>query len=130
MQAVGGHLAGGDAAHFLRHGGVPGTGGGQLAGEDGGLLIETMAVDGVNAKDDRDAQAALLHGGLLHLAGVVAQHMQEGARAQLRPAQGFLAAHDGIGHLHGLGGLFFQGHLRKQGFDLLTDGFVIHAFSS
>ena len=85
-------------------------------------------MDGVNAENNRDAQAAFLQGGLLHLAGVVAQHMQEGARTQLRPAQAFLAAHHGVGHLHHLGGLLFQGHLGQQGFDLLTDGFIGHVF--
>ena len=130
VQAVGGYLASRHAAHFLRHGRVPGAGCGQLGGEDGRVLIEAVAVDGVDAENNRDAQAALMQGGLLHLAGVVAQHVQEGARAQLRPAQGFLAAHHGVGHLHHLSGLFLQGHLRQQGFDLLADGFVGHEYTS
>ena len=123
VQTVGSHLAGGDAAHFLHDVGVPGAGGGQLGGEDGGLVLQAVAVDGVDAEDHRDAQAAVLHGGALHLAGVVAQHMQEGARAQSGPAQALLAAHDGVGDLHHLRDLFLQRHLRKQLLHAEPDGF-------
>ena len=79
------------------------------------MVVERVAAHRVDAEQHRDAQACVQRG-LLHLARVVAQHMQKRARAPPGPGERLLAAHLGIGNLNHLGDLFLQRHLRQQRF--------------
>ena len=79
-------------------------------------------MNGVDAEEHRDAQPGA-HRLLLHLPRVVAQHVQERACAQPRPAQRLLAPDVRIGHLHHLRDLLLERHLVKDG---LRAGLAIH----
>ena len=126
VQAVGGHLARRHLTHRIGYIGIKGAGRCQLRREDGRVIVEAMAVNRVNAENHRNAQPGFLHRGLLNLARVVAQHMQERARAQARPAQRLLAPHDCIGHLNHLRGLLLQRHAGKQFFHARGHRFAVH----
>ena len=113
VQAVGGDLARRHASHLLHQRGIPRAGDGQLRREDRGALVEAVAVDRIDAEEHRDAQPRA-HRLALHLARVVAQHMQKRACAQPCPAQRLPPADDCIRHLHHLRRLFLERHARKQ----------------
>ena len=126
VQAVGGYLARRHPAHGIGHVRVPGAGRGQLRREDGRMVVEPVAVNRVDAEDHRNAQPGFLDRSLLNFARFVAQHMQERARAQARPAQRLLAPHDCIGHLNHLRGLLLQRHTGKQFFHARGHRFAVH----
>ena len=131
VQSVRRDFARGHTAHLLRKHGVPGAGKRELGRKDRSLSVESVAVDGVDAKEHGDAEARL-HRLTLNLPRVFAHHMQKRTRAAPCPKKRLFPRDIGKRHLHHLRRLFRQCH---AGQDFVDAGFyrgsfqVLHGFS-
>ena len=125
VQAVCGYLACGDFTHDVRGFGIPAAGSGQLRGEDCGMRIETMTMDGINSENDGNVQACVQRS-FLDFLGILAKNMEKGACSELCPAKRFLATNIGVGDLDHLSDFFLSGHLSKKGLCFLNGSLTIH----
>ena len=125
VQAVGRDLPGGGAAHGIHRLAVPAARSGELRREDGRMLVQPVAVNGVDAEHRRNAQPRA-RADLLKMARVVAQRMQERACAAARPHLRLFLADHGAGHLNHLGSLFLKRHPGEDCLRPFPDLWIVH----